>query len=246
MLLIVTVVTIGLTLDKAIKAAVENVGPKITGVEVKLDKVSLSILSGSGSLHGFLLGNPEGYKMPSSMEFTSSSLAIKPVSLLSDKIVIHHIRLDAPVITFEGGLKGNNLSDLVNNMKTGKEDEPEDEEATDEEEQAISRKFQVDEISLTGATLHAIIKELGDETNTFVLPDIKLTDLGTGPDGITAGELGQLVLVAVAKEAVRAVIESDGSLERMGEAAIKRLDESGNEDTGNLIRGVMEFFKKKE
>lgn len=245
---IAAVVAIGMSLDKIIKQAVEKAGPAITKVDVKLDAVNLSLLSGEGALHGFSLGNPDGYKSPTSIEFGLASLSLQPSSLMADKVVIRHIRLDAPVITFEGGLRGNNLSDLVEGMKSG-ETKPEDDSAEpedDEADEATSRKLQVDEFSLTGATLHTIIKELDGETNTFVLPDIILTDLGTGPEGITASELSSLVLVAITKKALQTVIESDGSLEKMGEAALRSLNESGNEDTEKTIRGVMDMFNKKK
>ena len=210
--------------------------------------MKLSLLSGEGALRGFSLGNPEGYISPTSIEFGEASLSLQPSSLMADKVIIRHVRLEAPVITFEGGLRGNNLNDLMKGMQSGEDqaDEgpttPGGEPAAD----AASRKLQVDEFSLTGATLHAIVKELGGDTNTFVLPDIILTDLGTGPEGITAGELSKLVLMAVTEKALKVLIESDASLEKIGESALQQLDNSGNQDASKAVRGVMDMFNKKE
>jgi hypothetical protein len=243
-LLLAAVVVVGMSLDKLIKKAVETAGPAVTKVDVTLDDVKLSLLNGEGSLHGFALGNPQGYQSPTSIQFNLASLSIQPASVMSDKVIIRHVRLEDPVITFEGGLRGNNLSDLINGMQGEEEDTAEDPEAPEEEAVGTSKKLQVDEFALTGATLIAIIKELDGETNTFVLPDIILTDLGAEPEGITAQEMSKLVLKAVAEKAVRAVIESDASLERMGEAALRNLEESGNEDAAGAIRGVMDVFKK--
>ena len=61
-----------------VKKGVEKVGPQITKTEMKLDKVSISILSGSGALHGFTLGNPEGYKTPSAIKFGEASVGVRP------------------------------------------------------------------------------------------------------------------------------------------------------------------------
>ena len=66
--LVVALVAVGMSLDKIIKQAVEKAGPAITKVDVQLDKVTLSLLSGQGALHGFSLGNPEGYSSPTSIE----------------------------------------------------------------------------------------------------------------------------------------------------------------------------------
>lgn len=247
-LLVVAVVGIGLSLDKIIKKAVETGGPAITKVNVKLDGVNLSLLSGSGALHGFSLGNPEGYSAPSSIEFANASLSLQPASLMSDKVVIHHVRLEAPVITFEGGLRGNNLNDLVKGMQ-GDAPPAAEEPGTPEETQgdrAAMRKLQVDEFSLTGAKVNVIIKELGGDPKTLVLPDIKLTNLGAGPDGVTAGELTKLVLKEITEKTLKVVIESGGDLNKIGESALKQLNASGNQDAEKAVRGVLDMFKKKE
>lgn len=247
LLLGIAVVVLGLSLDKIIKHAVERAGPAITKVDVKLDAVNLSLISGSGSLQGFALGNPEGYISPTSIQFDRASLALQPSSLMEDKVIIRHIRLDAPVITFEGSLRGNNLNDLVKGMQSGENKTAEAPAASTEEAgTGTSRKLQVDEFSLTGATVHAKIQELGGETKTLVLPDIQLNDLGTGPEGITAKELSQVVLNKIVKTTLEALINSGGDLNKLGESALKDLENSGNKDAADAIRGAMDLFKKKD
>jgi len=76
-LLIVAVVAISMSLNGAIKKVVETVGPKITKVSVKLDSVNLSILSGSCSLKGFVIGNPEGFKTPEAMSVGLASVSAR-------------------------------------------------------------------------------------------------------------------------------------------------------------------------
>ena len=49
---VIAVVAIGLFLDGAIKKGVETIGPQVTKVDVKLEGVSLSLLSGSGKIKG--------------------------------------------------------------------------------------------------------------------------------------------------------------------------------------------------
>jgi len=247
-LLVVAVVAIGSSLDKIIKQAVEKGGPAITKVDVKLDQVSLSLLNGEGSLHGFSLGNPEGYTSPTSVEFNLASLSLRPSSLLGDKVVIHHVRLDAPIITFEGGLRGNNLNDLVKGMQSGEKTPGEEpaEPVEEEAKEAASRKLQVDEFSLTGAKVIVKIKELGGEPKTLALSDIKMTNLGSGPEGVSASELTQLVLKEVTRKTIEAVMSSEGDLNKIGEAALKDLDTSGNEDTATAVRGVMNLLNKKK
>src|SRR3954470_1279369 len=98
-----------LFLGSIVKAGVENVGPMVTKVPVKLGVAEVSVFSGKGKLKGFELGNPEGYKTPNAMKVGTISIEVVPKSVLGDKIVIHSVRVEAPEITYETDLKGNNL-----------------------------------------------------------------------------------------------------------------------------------------
>jgi len=247
-LVMVALLAVGMSLDKIIKQAVEKAGPTITKVDVTLDRVDLSLFNGEGALNGFSLGNPAGYSSPTSIQVGSASLALQPSSLMADKVVIRHIRLEAPVITLEGSLRGNNLNDLIKGMQSG-EDQTAGSASTPEEEsadEAASRKLEVDEFSLTGARVNVKIKELGNETKTLVLPDIKMTNLGTGPDGITAAEMSRLILNEVVRKTLQVVMESGGDLNKIGESALEELNKSGNEDAANALQGVMDMFKKEK
>ena len=64
---ILAVLAVGLFLDGAIKRGVETFGPKLTKVDIKLQSVSLSLLSGAGTIKGLVVGNPEGFKTPSAI-----------------------------------------------------------------------------------------------------------------------------------------------------------------------------------
>src|SRR5262245_22231650 len=115
--LLVLLVVIGLGvvffLDSAVKKGIETVGPMLTKVEVKLDSVNLSLLSGSGKIKGLLVGNPEGYKTPSAIQVGEASLALQPGSVFSDKVIIHSVSVIGPQVNFETDLKGNNLSKIL-------------------------------------------------------------------------------------------------------------------------------------
>src|SRR5215468_317578 len=117
LLIILGAVGVHFFLDSAIKKGVETFGPQITKVSVKLDSVSLSLLSGSGKIKGLIVGNPEGFKSPSAIQVGNASLALQPGSVLGDKVIIKSIAVHAPEITFETDLKQNNLSKIVANLQ---------------------------------------------------------------------------------------------------------------------------------
>src|SRR5512146_981071 len=63
-LIILAVLGVGFFLDSIVKKSVETIGPQLTKVDIKLDSVSLHLLTGSGGIKGLVVGNPEGYKTP--------------------------------------------------------------------------------------------------------------------------------------------------------------------------------------
>lgn len=251
-LLIATFFILGWLFNKAVKHGVETAGPLITKVDVALAEADLSLFSGNGDLRGLRLGNPEGYTTPSAMEVGSASLSVQPASLLTDKIVVRHIRLESPVITFEGGMKGNNLNDIMENVR--EQVSKISKKPDDEESKALSRKLQVDEFVMTGGKVKVSIPDLGGETKTLNMPEIRLADLGSGPEGITAAELIDRLLHEIYRATLRAVAESGGGLKEVGlaameelkDAAMEKLKESIDSGTEKAVRGMLDLFKKDE
>jgi len=259
-LLVAVVIVVGMSLGKIIKTGVETVGPKITKTEMKLDSANLSLLGGSGTLKGFTLGNPEGYKTAAAIKAGSVSVGVKPGSLFSDKIVVRHVRVEGPEITFEGTLgTANNLSKLLDNVNetTGgttekpKADskseppaktEPPAKSGTPSKSEAPSKKLQVDEFTITGAKVSLSMTVFAGRSVSVPLPPITLRDLGTGPEGITAGELTQKVLGEVTVETLKA---AQKAVTDLGKGATEALSKGATGAVDKVTKGVGDLFKKK-
>src|SRR5215469_15189147 len=84
-LIVIAVLAVHFFLDGAVKKGVEVVGSKMTKVDVTLDGVHISLLSGSGKITGLVVGNPDGFKTPHAISIVKAALALKPGSLLADK-----------------------------------------------------------------------------------------------------------------------------------------------------------------
>lgn len=245
-LIVVGILAVGLFLDGAIKKGVETVGPKIVKVDIKLDDVSLSILSGSGSVKGLVVGNPEGYKTPQAIVVGHARLALSPGSLLSDKIVVKSVKVDAAEVTFEGGLGGNNLSKILDNVNAatggGQSAEP-----TASKDEKPAKKLQVDEFLITGAKVNVSLTGMGGKSVTVPLPDIQLTNLGQGEDGITSAELTKIVLKEVVDAAVK--VATSDAVKDMTKGLTDAVGETGKAATdaaGKATKSVTDLFKKKK
>src|SRR5580765_8496925 len=170
-LLILGVLAVSFFLDGAVKKGVETFGPQLTKVEVKLDAVKLSILSGGGSIKGLVVGNPQGYKTTNAISVGSATLALSPGSLLSDKVVIKQVEVIAPEITFEGGITENNLKTILDNLTAASGGTAEKKPETAPTEKTPGKKLQVDDFLIKDAKLHISLTGTGVQSITMPLPD---------------------------------------------------------------------------
>jgi len=235
-IVIVAVLAIGLSLDGAIKKGVETIGPQIAKVDVKLDSVNLSLLSGSAKIKGLIVGNPEGYKTPSAISVGSASVSVSPKSLLSDKIVVHSIRIESPQIIYELGPGGNNLKKIQSNVEASVGDSG---GTSAPGAGKPGKKLQVDEVVVTGGNVTLGISALGGKVASAPLPEIHLTNLGQGPEGITAGELARRILNEITAGALKA---ASGAATDIGKGVV----EEATKDLGKTTKGITDLLKKKK
>jgi hypothetical protein len=247
-LLLLALLAVGLFLDAAIKKGVETVGPMVTKVDVKLQSASLSLFSGSGQLKGLVVGNPPDFKTPYAISVGLAKVAVEPKSLLSDKIIVKSIVVEAPEITYEQSLSGNNLSAIKANVaSTTGGNEPtaaQPKETTPAKESKPSKKLQVNEFVITGGKVHASVSGLGGKSATLPLPEIRLQDLGTGPEGITPTELTSKVLQAVldgaAKQGATAAADLAKNAVAVGKGAATQATTNA---LGTVKKGIGGLFK---
>jgi len=234
-LIIVAVIVVGLFLGRIVKAGVNTVGPKITQTTLTVDAVDVSLLTGSATVKNLVVGSPEGYKAPNAISLGVTAVSVAPMSVLSDRIVVKSLRLESPEITFEGNpLGANNLKKIQDNVNAAAANFQSPLSTNQPPKTAApanpGAKLEVDDFLITGAKVHI------STGVTLPLPDIHLTDLGKGPDGITAAELTKEVLAQVTDETLKAVAKSATNL---GKDAGKTVGAGVNKITtgiGGLIK----------
>ena len=248
-LIILGVVAVHLFLDDAVKRGIVTIGPKLTKVDIKLESVSLSLLSGSGKLSGLVVGNPEGFKTPSAIAVGSTAISVDPKSLLSDKIVVRTINLQAPEVTFETDLKANNLGKILSNLEEttgGGQKEPAQPAPSPPAEPGAAKKLQVDDFVISGAKLHVSVSSFGGQSATVKLPEIHLKDLGKGPEGITAGELTKLVLRKLEEVAVQQAAPAIADLSKGAVFMGQDLKAAATNNVEKATKGIGDLFKSKK
>jgi len=118
---------------------------------------------------------------------------------------VQSIKADGAEITFEGSLSGSNLSKIQENVDAyvasllGPAGKEEKKPATP------GKKLQVDELVISNAKINLSMTILGGKSATVPLPDIKLTGLGQGDQGVTPAEVIKVVLKEVMTKTTTAV-----------------------------------------
>ena len=239
-LIVVGVIATSFFLGPIVKKGMETVGPKITQVSIKVDAVNLSLLTGSASIKGLVVGNPEGYKAPQAISVGSADVEVNPFSVLSDKIVIRSVRVEAPEITFEGSpFSGNNLNTIMKNVNAAtKSGGPAAPNTAGKAAPKPAKKLEVDDFLITGAKVNF-------NGTILSLPDIHVPNLGKGSDGITAAELTRRVLDALTRDTVKAVASAATDVgKNVGQVVGKELGKSLGSNVSNLSKGLGGLFKK--
>jgi len=251
LLVVFAVLVVGTHLGDLVKSGLETLGPKVTQTTLIVDNVNLSLFAGSAGVQGLVLGNPAGYKSLASINVSNAAIRLAPGSVLSDKIVIHSIEVRAPEITFEGNpLGANNLAKIMANVKgtNGPMDQahPNTPTASPTGPAKPAKKLEVDDFLITSARVHASLAIPGvvNQELTLTLPDIHLTDLGKGPDGITAADLTQVVLSQITTATVSALLKDAASMGKDLTKAARAAATGVLQNSSNAVGANVDKLKK--
>jgi hypothetical protein len=244
LLVVVALVVVFFSLNSIVKKAVETLGPQMTKVEVRLGAADISPFSGSGKLSKLFVGNPESYKTPFAVKMDSVKVGVQIGSLLSDTIVVNEVNIQSPEITFDGGLGGNNLSQILDNLNSASASSATRSNVVQTPSgPKKEKKFIVKDFVLSGAKLHLnlTIPELGKSVSATVpIPDIHLQNLGTAEGGLTAPQLCQ----AIAKPIYDSAYKAAQDLITSSLKGITNLGKGALGSVTNVTKSIGNLFKK--
>lgn len=211
LLLVVGAVILYLNAGSVIKAGIEKVGPGLTGTTVTVESVDFSATSGSLTLHGLHVGNPEGFSENDALRFGRIHLAVDPSTVLSDHIMVEAVEIDEGLIRYERKLTKDNLGAILKNVQAATAGSGEATPA--EEDPAAGKKVTIRTIDITGTKVSVGASVAGIGGGAPVpLGDIHLKDLGTESDGISIASAVAKIMTAVIGGAVKAITGAGGDV----------------------------------
>jgi len=225
------------SLGAILKAGVEKGAPMVMGVNAEVAKAKLSPFSGEGRVEGLVIHNPEGFKSPSAVKADKIELSLEPKSLFSDKVHIRSLKLVGPEITLEGNPKNNNLTVILKRLESLSESG----EDSEESEESPGKKLQIDDLLIAGARLNVILKPLGDQLISVELPDIRLRELGAGPEGVAAAGVIRDILKSILKNSDAAfggVAGQTAHSEALKTVGQKTLSKGAEQAAGKILEGA--------
>lgn len=225
-------------LNKGIKSGVETYGPRVTQTPVTLGAANLSVFSGSGTLNNLLVGNPEGFKSEHIFAMAEIDLKVDTSTVFSDKIVIDHIIIQKPVISYEQSLRGSNVKRLMENIEafTGPKDTTAPEPETGPGKQVVIRKLIIEE-----ATVYVGAMGIGQ---TVKIPRIEMNDIGEDGERMTMAEAIDLVLARVVQSIGPAIKGAGNLLREGGQSALDATTREARERLDGAASGAGDAVNK--
>ena len=235
-------VVLNVSLNSTIKTGVENIGPAITGTEVSLEDVNLSLFTGEGQLEKLVIGNPQGFQTDHAFYLGLVHVKADFMSLWSDTIRIQEIFIDSPEISFESTPSGSNISVIHENVgsfansgnKSGGEAES-GKQGKSQGKPSIEKKMRIDHFIIQNGRVTVSTPLLKKQLITLRLPVVEIWDIGKQTGGVTLREIASLIYTETQK-AIEQKISKSGI--PMGKD-LKNLDKQ----LGGILKEASKFLE---
>lgn len=241
LIVIIGLVALGLSmsLNSIIESGVETVGSEVTGTAVQLDSSNVSVFSGSGSLKGLSVANPQGFSAPNAFTLGEISMTLDTATVLDDTVVIKSVRVVNPSVVYELAKKQTNLDALLANVQknTGGSSGSSGDSSGGSQSEASAKKVIIDELLVTGGRVEVRMSSMQNAVATANLPDIRLTGLGRDKGGVDPKEVMGLLFAEFKKATVEAVPNPARLL--------KNALEDSTEQVGDKLRSTGEAVEDK-
>src|SRR5262245_20275234 len=215
------------SIDSIVKAAIEKVGTDLTGTEVRVADVDISLGSGAGTLRGFRVVNPDGFEREDAFRFDEVTLTLDLATIASDPVVIKELVIERPRIRYELGGSGSNVGTIQKNVAGhAAEGQPADSGPN----LVIQHLYFKDgEITVAGS-------KMLNKGASVPLPDVHVTDIGSEPGGASLSTVAKKVMGRLGREITTAVASVD----------LKKLGHEAEDSAKSLGKKIGDLFKKKD
>lgn len=213
------------------KSGIEVVGSSVLGTSVSVEGVSVSPLSGAGSISGLRVENPEGFNSQYAFELDSVSVNINTSTFFSDVLEIESITIVQPTITYETKITTDNIRTLLAHLSSGDSTAGRGSSSSDEEKQIIIRELRILDSQLNFVA--AVV------TAPIFLADIEMQDIGTDGGSISIADAVRMILAELSYSILDSDLPSIDSLRESAEGRLQEQVEDVVEEISGRLRGIL-------
>lgn len=189
-------------IDGMIGSTIEKHLSEMTGTPVTVERVDLSILSGSGSIIGLKVGNPPGFSSKPALEMGEISFLGAEVSIFSKLIEVRRVEANSTRVSLEKNQSGAvNLELLSRTLRSREKGEKQAEGPGS----GWSFSLKVGEFILNEGRID--VSGFGQDPGQMATPSIQLQDLG-GSAGASPEIVGKEILAGIFSGMVREFVQS--------------------------------------
>lgn len=192
------------TIDSIVSSNIEEIGSEMTGTPVTVDGVSISPFSGSGTITGFRVANPEGYSQDYAIEMENFTIEMEPFSIFSDEILVNEITITNASVFVEQKLPENNIREIMSHINSIPEGETSD------------ARLIIEHFVLENGTANLYTEAGGERSASVDISRIELNDLGRESEMETVEAVIKQIAEEVAGESLEAAAGS--GLEQLKDA----------------------------
>jgi len=193
LLVVVAVVALVFYIDAIARAGVEKGATYVLGVETKVDKADVGILSGSFAMSGLNVANPQGFDSPHFLHLDDSNVKVSLGTLREEVVELPELNMTGLDVHLEKSGDKSNYNVILDNLKkfeSGEKKEPE----------PGGKKFVIRKVSLKDVNVHVDMAPIGGDLTKIDVPidEIQLTNVGSGSGkGVPMGELSGVLVKAI-------------------------------------------------
>ena len=243
---VVILLCVWMFLGTVIRTGVQQVGSAVTKCDIKVEDVSISLLRGKVSIRNLVVGNPEGFKTDNAFSLGLVDVSMKPLSVLSDRIIIDEILVEAPELTYELAITKltSNLGQMQKNVEeflaSDSDSEPKEKEEKEKapEKEKPGKKVQINHVRVSGGKIRLSATLAQGTALPVPLPTIDLKDIGKEKDvsGIEAA-------ATVLKETLGSAISAGSEGVKALGGGVKDAVKASGDGVKSVVKGVKGLVK---
>ena len=174
----------------ALKLVLERGGSSLAETNVDIDRLDFSWNEdrSGATIDRLTVANPSGFTDAMALSFDQIDVNVDRTRTNFDTIALKEMRVERPVIVYELGLGSNNIETLKKTVerKAG---------GPGSSEGGFAPRYVIDRLVITEGEL--LVQLAGGKLASTKLPAIDMKDIGAGTEGVTASELGRIVMTQI-------------------------------------------------